>query len=118
VSVRAAILVPAALLVLSGCVPLAIGGVAAGGYYIAQDERPAAVIASDARITTAVRSRLIGDKYVDGFQVSVSTYEGEVTLGGEVSSSLPREHAERLAAGVEGVKSVRNEIKIVRAPKN
>lgn len=117
-SARAAALAIAASLALSGCVPLAIGGAAAGGYYIAKDERPAAVIASDTRITTAVRTRLIGDKYVDGFQISVHTYDGIVTLGGEVGTSIPREQAERLAAGVEGVKSVRNEIKIVRAPKN
>ncbi len=117
-STRAAFFVLAASSVLSACVPLAIGGAAAGGYYIAKDERSAAVIASDARITTTVKSRLIGDKYVDGFQVGVSTYEGVVTLHGEVGSSIPREQAERLAASVDGVKSVRNEIKIVRAPQN
>lgn len=117
-SARAAVLAIAASLLLAGCVPLAVGGAAAGAYYIYQDERPAAVIASDARITTAVRGRLIGDKYVDGFQISVHTYEGVVTLGGEVGTSIPREQAERLAAGVEGVKSVRNEIKIVRAQNN
>lgn len=117
-SARAVVLLLAASLVLSACVPLAIGGAAAGGYYVYQDEREAAVIASDARISTAVKSRLIGDKYVDGFQISVATYEGVVTLSGEVGSSIPREQAERLAASVDGVKSVRNEIKIVRTPKN
>lgn len=109
-------LVCVAALALSGCVPLAIGGAAAGGYMVGQDERPAAVIASDSRITTAVKTRLIGDKYVDGFRISVETYEGVVTLRGEVGSSIPRDQAERLAASVEGVKSVRNEIKIVREP--
>ncbi len=117
-NMRAVSLALVALLALPACVPLAIGGAAAGGYYIAKDERPVAVMASDTRITTAVRSRLIGDKYVDGFQISVATYEGVVTLRGEVSSTIPREQAERLAAGVDGVKSVRNEIKIVRAAQN
>jgi hyperosmotically inducible periplasmic protein len=101
-------------LVLAGCVPLAVGGAAAAGYYVGQDEREPAVIATDSRITTAVKARLIGDKYVDGFRVSVETYEGVVTLRGEVASSLPKEQAEKLAATVDGVKSVRNEIKIVR----
>ncbi len=105
-----------ALLSVSGCLPLAIGGAAAGGYYLGKDERPAAVIAEDGRITTAVKARLIGDRYVDGLRISVETYEGVVTLAGEVSSSVPREQAERVASGVEGVKSVRNEIKIVREP--
>lgn len=105
-----------AFLSVSGCVPLVIGGAAAGGYYLGKDERPAAVIAEDSRITTAVKARLIGDRYVDGLRISVETYEGVVTLAGEVSSTVPRDQAERVAAGVEGVKSVRNEIKIVRAP--
>ena len=104
------------MLLLSGCVPLAIGGAAVGGDYLGKDEREPAVVATDGRITTAIKARLIGDKYVDGLSISVETYEGVVTLGGEVSSSLPREQAERLAASVEGVKSVRNEIKIVREP--
>ena len=115
-SARIIILLSAATC-LPACLPLAVGGAAAGGYYVAQDERSAAVIASDARITTAVKARLVGDKYVDGFQISVQTYEGVVTLRGEVGSTIPREQAERLAAAVEGVRSVRNEIKIVRAPR-
>jgi hyperosmotically inducible periplasmic protein len=110
----AVILAALAPLVLSGCVPIAVGGAAAAGYYMGKDEREPAVIASDSRITTAVKARLISDKYVDGMRVGVETYEGVVTLSGEVTSSLPREQAEKLAASVEGVKSVRNQIKIVR----
>jgi hyperosmotically inducible periplasmic protein len=104
-----ALLVPAA-----GCVPVAIGGAAVGGYYLGKDDRSPAEIAEDGRITTAVRARLVGDKYVDGFRIGVETYQGVVTLTGEVSTSLPREQAERLAVGVEGVKSVNNKIKVVR----
>jgi len=110
------VIVAVALLPLSGCVPLAIGGAAAGGYYVGQDERPAGVIAADGRITTAIKARLFQDKYVDAMRISVETYEGVVTLRGEVTSALPREQAERLATAVDGVKSVRNEIKIVRQP--
>lgn len=112
----AALIAALALLSVAGCVPLAIGGAAAGAYYLGKDERPVAVIATDSRITTAVKSRLIGDKYVDGFRIHVETYEGIVTLAGEVNNNLPRDQAERLAASVEGVKSVRNEIKVVREP--
>jgi hyperosmotically inducible periplasmic protein len=112
----AAVLAALAPMLLSGCIPLAVGGAAAAGYYIGKDEREPAVIASDTRITAAVRTRLLGDKYVEGLSIAVETYEGVVTLRGEVGTSLPREQAERLAAGVEGVKSVRNEIKIVRKP--
>lgn len=112
----AALLSASLALSLSGCVPLAIGGAAAGGYYVGQDERAPADIAVDSRITTAVKARLIGDKYVDGFRISVETYEGVVTLRGEVGSSLPRDQAQKVAESVDGVKSVRNEIKIIRVP--
>jgi hyperosmotically inducible protein len=104
------------LMTLCGCVPLAIGGAAAGGYYVGQDERAPADIAADSRITTAVKVRLIADKYVDGMRISVETYEGVVTLRGEVNSSIPRDQAQKLAQSVDGVKSVRNEIKIIRVP--
>lgn len=105
-----------ALVLLAGCVPLAIGGAAAGGYYLGKDERAPGVIAADSRITTSVKARLLQDKYVDGLKISVETYEGIVTLRGEVGSNLPREQAERLAAAVDGVASVRNEIRVVRQP--
>jgi hyperosmotically inducible periplasmic protein len=101
---------------VSGCVPVAIGGAAAGGYLIGQDERPASVIAADGRITTSIKSRLIADKYVDGFRISVQSYEGIVTLQGEVGSNFVREHAGKIANSVEGVETVRNEIRVVRVP--
>lgn len=110
----AAILCVLAPLALAGCVPLAIGGAAAAGYYIGKDERPASVIASDGRITSTITARLVGDKYVDALRVNVDTYEGVVTLKGEVSNSIARDQAQRLAASVEGVESVNNQIKIVR----
>jgi hyperosmotically inducible periplasmic protein len=116
VKALAGVLAAIALLPTAGCVPLAVGGAAAGGYFVGQDERPPGVIASDGRITTAIKARYLQDKYVDVMRISVETYEGVVTLRGEVTSALPREQAERLASTVEGVKSVRNEIKIVRQP--
>jgi hyperosmotically inducible periplasmic protein len=102
---------------ITGCAALVVGavaGAAVGGYYMGKDERPPAVIAADGRITTAIKSRLIGDRYVDGLRIGVETYEGVVTLTGDFTSSVPREQAERIAASVEGVESVRNEIRIVR----
>lgn len=103
---------------VAGCVPAAIGGAAAGGYLVGKDERPASVIADDGRITTSIKSRLIADKYVDGFRISVQSYEGIVTLQGEVASNFVREHAGKIATSVDGVEKVRNEIKVVRVPAN
>ena len=102
---------------LAGCVPVLIGGAAAGGYYLGKDDRTAAVIAEDSGITAKVKSRLIGDKYVDAFAINVDTYEGVVTLKGEVTNTIAREQAEKLARSTQGVKDVRNEIKVVRPAK-
>lgn len=110
-------LVVAAALACSGCWAVAVGGAAAAGYYIGKDERPAEVIASDARITSTVKTRLVGDKYVDALQVNVDTYDGVVTLEGRVTNNTAREQAGRLAAAVSGVKSVDNRIEVVRPEK-
>lgn len=98
----------------AGCWPAAVVGAAAGAYYVGKDDREPAQIATDGRITAAVKSRLLGDKYVDGFQVNVDTRESVVTLRGTVSNTIARDQAGRLAASVEGVKSVNNEIQVER----
>lgn len=99
---------------LSACVPALIGGAAVGGYFIGKDDRSADQIARDSTITARVKSRFIGDKYVDAFDINVDTYEGKVTLQGEVNNNIAREQAAKLAAAVEGVTAVDNKIKVIR----
>jgi hyperosmotically inducible protein len=98
-----------------GCVPLVVGGAAVGGYYLGKDDRDAAQIAEDSSITAKVKSRLIGDKYVDAFDINVDTYENVVTLHGNVTNMIAREQAEKLATGVPGVMGVENQIKVLKA---
>ena len=97
---------------LTGCVPILIGGAAAGGYYIGQDERSAARIAEDGAITTRIKTRLVGDKYVDALAINVDTREGVVTLHGAVATRFERDQAEKLAQGVSGVERVDNRIRV------
>lgn len=99
---------------LTACVPALIGGAAVGGYYLGKDDRSADQIAKDSAITARVKSRFIGDKYVDAFDINVDTYESKVTLTGEVSNNIAREQAGKLAAAVEGVSGVDNRIKVIR----
>jgi len=98
---------------LSGCVPLLIGGAAVGGYYIGQDDRSAARIAEDSAITTRVKSRFVGDHYVDAFAINVDTHEGTVTLHGNVTTKFVRDQAEKLATDTKGVLAVDNRIRVV-----
>lgn len=95
---------------LGGCVAAVVGGAAAGGYYAGKDERSAERIAADAAITADVKARLIAEPGIRSLSINVDTYEGNVSLKGQVASSEQRATAERLARQVRGVKSVRNEL--------
>jgi len=103
----------AACLVLPGWVPVRIGGAAAGGYYLGKDDRDPTQIAADSSITAKIKSRFLGDKYVGAFDINVDTHNGEVTLYGDVTNTIAREQAAKLAAEVEGVKSVDNPIRVL-----
>ena len=110
--IRSLTLALCAAATLTGCVPILIGGAAAGGYYIGQDDRSAARIAEDGAITTRVKTRFVGDKYVDALAINVDTREGVVTLNGAVATRFERDQAGKLAAGVTGVERVENRIRV------
>lgn len=112
VSVMVTILVTASL--LAGCVPVLIGGAIAGGYYLGKDKREPTQIAEDSSITARVKTKLIGDRYVDAFEINVDTYEGVVTLHGDVTNTIARDQAAKLAGQVSGVKRVDNQIRVVK----
>jgi hyperosmotically inducible protein len=67
---------------------------------------------SDAWIVTKVKSQLAADPEVNSFNIDVDALQGEVTLSGVVTDDRAREEAERIARATEGVRSVRNEIRI------
>jgi hyperosmotically inducible protein len=106
-----------ASLVLAGCVPVLIGGAAVGGYYLGKDDRSPTQIAADSSITAKIKSKFVGDKYVDAFEINVDTYDGAVTLHGDVTNTIAREQAGKLASQVEGVKSVDNRIRVLKPVK-
>jgi hyperosmotically inducible periplasmic protein len=62
--------------------------------------------AADAWITTKVKSEFGTTKGIKATNISVSTNDGVVTLTGKVSSEDEKQHAERVAQLVKGVKSV------------
>lgn len=68
--------------------------------------------ARDARITAAVKSRLLSDPEVSAFQIDVDTVDGSVTLNGVVDSERAKEEAEELARNTEGVTEVQNLLQV------
>jgi osmotically-inducible protein OsmY len=64
----------------------------------------------DSAISTKVRAEIIADKDLTLFQIDVTTYKGVVQLSGFVNSQDFKTRAGQLAGGVEGVKSVKNNL--------
>jgi len=69
-----------------------------------------AEVATDAEITSAVKTKLLADKTVGGLKLDVDTNDGVVTLRGPVHSAVERDAALRIARNTNGVKSVTNKL--------
>lgn len=63
-------------------------------------------------ITAKVKSRLLADSMVKGFNIDVDTLEREVTLTGIVRTDKEAQRVIELARGVRGVVKVKNNIKV------
>ena len=70
----------------------------------------------DDLIYDLVRQKLAGDKDVKGGALTVDVKDGVVTLSGSTQLERQKDKAERLARKVKGVKSVVNQIKVVKLP--
>jgi osmotically-inducible protein OsmY len=66
----------------------------------------------DSVITSKVKSLLAADDFLKSFQISVETYKGIVQLSGFVDSQSAVKKAGQIARGVEGVKSVKNNLNV------
>ena len=98
---------------LSGCVLLAFGAGAGGGYYVAKDERSFGRIVDDASITGSVKTKLIKDAEVDAIDINVDTDRGVVTLHGHVPSQRVAKRAVDLAGTVNGVHRVKSKLVVI-----
>lgn len=66
----------------------------------------------DAAITGRVKSALAGTRGTSALKTNVDTKEGVVTLTGTARSESEKELAEEVAKGVNGVRSVDNQIQV------
>jgi osmotically-inducible protein OsmY len=64
----------------------------------------------DSAISNKVRAEFIADADLNVFQIDVTTYKGVVQLSGFVDSQSIKERAGSVAAGIDGVKGVRNDL--------
>jgi osmotically-inducible protein OsmY len=61
-------------------------------------------------VTSKVKAALLDDSGLKSFDISVDTYKDVVQLSGFVGSNQVKAHAADVAAGVAGVRSVRNNL--------
>ncbi len=75
-------------------------------------QQSAGEYASDAAITAKVKAALAAAKDVSAIDVNVETFRHTVQLSGFVDSSAQINRAVEVARGVEGVQSVKNNLRV------
>jgi osmotically-inducible protein OsmY len=87
------------LAVLVGCAPTAKQEGA--GEYI-----------DDSLITTKVKAAMVNEPSLKATEINVETFKGVVQLSGFISSQAAIDKAVQVARGVNGVKSVKNDMRV------
>ncbi len=64
----------------------------------------------DTAITARVKSKIVGEPSLSAMQINVETMQGVVQLSGFVDQATDKTLASRVAATVDGVRSVKNNI--------
>jgi len=103
------LLKPSTLLILAGA--LALGTLSFG----CADKQPAETTGQyvdDTAVTAKVKSALLGDETVKSLAITVVTTGGVVQLTGVVGTADQKTAAEKIASGVAGVKSVKNDLSV------
>lgn len=95
---------------ITACVPVVVGGAAAGGA-MAADRRTTGVYVEDENIELKATKNIF-DTLGEASHVNVTSYKGHVLLTGEVPDDKAKTQAGNLVLGIENVKSITNELTI------
>jgi osmotically-inducible protein OsmY len=99
---------------LSACFPLLVGG-AAGGVLVAMDRRTSGAQLEDEGIELRSMARL-RDNIGSRARVSVTSYNRQVLLTGEVLNDNDKKLVEQVVSRVENVTGVVNELAVIDSP--
>ena len=94
---------------LSACVPLVMGGAAAGGMLVATDRRTSGAQLEDEGIELRAGSRL-KEALTPGHHINVTSYNRQVLLTGEVATAQDVQRAAEVIARVDNVSTVVNDL--------
>lgn len=82
------------------------------GYATAADKETAGQHLDDSVITTGVKAAIFKSDTLKSAEINVETYKGVVQLSGFVAKPESVSTAATVAAGVKGVKSVKNDLRV------
>jgi hypothetical protein len=100
----------AILMAFVAVAPLTAGAADTKAGTTTQESKP---MVTDSWVTSKTKISLFADERVKGTQVSVDTTKGVVHLRGKVDSAEAKSAAGDIAKGIDGVKSVRNDLQVV-----
>jgi hyperosmotically inducible protein len=103
--------------VLALCTALVVGATLIMGPATAADKVTEKTPINDTWITAKTKIALAADSRVKGRQIEVETTQGVVTLRGKVDSDAAKQAAHDIAKGLDGVKTVKNELQVVAPAK-
>jgi len=97
--------------------PLVIGGALITGSAQALSKAEEKTPINDSWITAKSKIALFADSRVKGSDINVETTQGTVMIRGKVDSDAAKQAAEGITKGIEGVKTVKNELQVVAPAK-
>ncbi len=100
---------------LTACFPLLAGGALVGGALVTIDRRTSGAQLDDQSIELRAMSRL-RDSIGSRARVSVTSYNRQVLMTGEVLNEQDRKLVEQVVSRVENVSAVFNELAIINSP--
>ena len=100
---------------LAACVPLVVGGAVAGGSLVAIDRRTSGAQLDDEAIELRAGSR-IRSELGTRVRASVTSYNRQVLLTGEVPNLKDKQLVEQVVSTVDNVASVVNELAVLNSP--
>ena len=103
--------------ILTLCRVLVIGGTLITGSAHAVNNADKNTSMTDTRMTAKTKIALFADGRVKGSEINIETSKGSVIIRGKVDSDEAKQAAEEIAKGIDGVKTVKNELQIVAPAK-
>ena len=103
--------------VLTFCTALVVGGVLLTGSALALGKADEKTPINDSWLTAKTKIALFADARVKGSEINVETTQGSVVIRGKVDSDAAKQAAEGIAKGIDGVKTVKNELQVVAPAK-